>query len=432
VQTGDDFEIEYRLRHCGGDHRWTLTRALPVRDETGAIVRWMGTCTDIHDQKLTQTALELSEDALRAADRRKDEFLAMLAHELRNPLAPIRTAAALIQRTPDVPPAVQSAGAVIGWQTEHLSRLVDDLLEVSRVTRGLVELDLQGFDLRDTARAAIEQARPLIEQRRHVLAVELPDAPVQVRADRTRLVQVIANLLNNAARYSPEGRSITLRVRGDGTHATVDVIDTGAGIDTALLPHVFDLFTQGRRTLDRRQGGLGIGLALVRRIVALHGGQVEAHSGGPGSGSRFTITLPCDATGAGATPEADIAAPARPLVLALVDDNADALDTMALLLATYGHRVQAYSSAEALLADHDRGPCDAHLLDIGLPGPSGYELARELRGRPGGERAVLIALTGYGQPTDIAKAKAARFDAHLVKPVDPERLLALLARLSPA
>ncbi|HEY4582081.1 MAG TPA: PAS domain-containing protein, partial [Lysobacter sp.] len=291
VATGDDYDMQYRLRHHSGEYRWVLCRALAVRDERGAIIRWMGTCTDIHEQRVSREALERSERALREADRRKDEFLAMLAHELRNPLAPISTASQLLLLSSD-PLRVRAAGEVIGRQVRHMTELVDDLLDVSRVTRGLVQLDMETVDLKAVLTGAVEQVRPLIDARRHALRTRLPSGPLWVRGDRTRLTQIVSNLLNNAAKYTPEGGEITLEAMPDGACAVVHVHDNGQGIEPALLPQIFDLFTQAERSPDRAQGGLGIGLALVRSLVALHGGEIRADSGGRGLGATFTVTLP--------------------------------------------------------------------------------------------------------------------------------------------
>jgi PAS domain S-box-containing protein len=285
LKTGKTYEIEYRLRHHSGSYRWVLGRALPIRDDTGRIIRWMGTCTDIDNQKR-------AEDEWRRTSQRKDEFLAMLAHELRNPLAPIMTAAHLLALGYNDAQRVQKSSEVIMRQARHLTNLVDDLLDVSRVTRGLVELKRSDLDFKELLKNAIEQARPLIEQRHHQLIVELTPECLWVSGDSTRLIQVVVNLLNNAAKYTPQGGSITLTLQTEENEAHIIVTDNGSGIAPSLLPYVFDLFVQAERTPDRSQGGLGLGLTLVKRIMALHGGSVHASSEGLGRGSSFIVIIP--------------------------------------------------------------------------------------------------------------------------------------------
>ena len=285
LATGEPYEIEYRLRHHSGGYRWVLGRALPVRDAQGAIGRWMGTCTDIHEHKLT-------EDALREADQRKDEFLAMLGHELRNPLAPIRSAAALLPLAKSDPDRVEHIGRVIARQSTHMTGLIDDLLDVSRVTRGLIALVQDDVAVRLLVDEAVEQARPLIEARAHALAIVDHADGACVHGDRKRLVQVIANLLANAAKYTPPGgRSVVTRAQVDGM-VEIAVGDNGIGMAPGLVDSVFELFRQGQRTPDRAQGGLGIGLALVKKLVHLHGGRVRASSPGEGLGSEVVVALP--------------------------------------------------------------------------------------------------------------------------------------------
>ncbi len=427
LATGDTYEIQYRLRDRHGNYRWVLGRALPVRDDSGAIVRWMGTCTDIDDQKM-------AEHALRLANQRKDDFLAMLAHELRNPLAPISTAAQVLRlRQGDAAYALR-AGEIIERQVRHMTELVDDLLDVSRVTRGLVQMEREPVELRAVVDSAVEQVRPLIEARHHALAVDLPDGPVFVSGDRTRLVQAVSNLLNNAAKYTQQHGSLRVALLVQDGQAAMSVMDNGSGIPPGLLPHVFDLFTQGERTPDRAQGGLGLGLTLVKSIAGLHGGGVTADSEGQGQGSMFTITLPtivapvaeAMAVDAVSTP----AGAARPLRITVVDDNRDAGASLAAALEAQGHTVALFDDAEALLADigpaAEAANADVYILDIGLPRIDGYQLARELRQRPGSREALLIALTGYGQAHDFTLSKGAGFDHHLVKPANLEQLERIL------
>ncbi len=421
LATGQTYEIEYRLRHRSGHHRWVLGRALPVRNEAGAIVRWMGTCTDIHEQRTTQ-------EELRASSRRKDEFLAMLAHELRNPLAPISTAAHLLKKAPSHAASVERSADIISRQVRHMTDLVDDLLDVSRVTRGLVELERVPVELKAVLGNAIEQVRPLIEARGHQLTTRMASGDVYVLGDRTRLIQVMSNLLNNAAKYTPPNGALSLTLSVEA-HVEVHVADNGVGIDAQLLPHVFDLFTQGERTSDRSQGGLGLGLALVRSLVELHGGHVTVRSEGRGQGSAFTVTLARLAASAPPVPagerRSDTAQAARPLRVMVVDDNRDAAETLGMLLESLGHDVRvAYDPSQALAAVQD-GPRDVFILDIGLPGMDGYALARHLRAHPNGGAATCIALTGYGSTQDKQRGDDAGFDHYLVKPAD----LGTLARL---
>lgn len=423
LATGADYEIQYRLRHFSGEFRWVLGRALALRDDMGKVIRWMGTCTDIHAQKL-------AEDEWRQEIQRKDDFLAMLAHELRNPLAPISTAAQLLKMQGTNAKRVEQASEIITRQVKHMTTLVDDLLDVSRVTRGLVQIEQNDVDLRSIINSAIEQAQPLLELRHHELLLRLPSEQTHVRGDKTRLVQAISNLLNNAAKYTPQRGQISLILEVQQSQVRISVTDNGVGIASELLPRIFDLFTQGERTPDRAQGGLGLGLALVKSITNLHGGTVLAASGGAGKGSTFTITLPL------ITPEKARAvapfaepvprAPAN-LRLMLVDDNQDAALALGALLEAASHEVLIFEDAQAALnatATHD---IQVFILDIGLPDMDGYELARRLRANARTAGKVLIALTGYGQAHDRVLSKAAGFDYHFVKPIDTAQLSSVLA-----
>ena len=370
-------------------------------------------------------------EQLQLADRRKDEFLAMLAHELRNPLAPISTAAQLLRLSARDPSVVCQASEIISRQIAHMTDLVDDLLDVSRVTRGLIRVDRAKLDLRDAIAAAVEQVHAAVMRRSQRLEQDIADEPLCVEGDAARLVQVLTNLLTNANKYTPPGGRIVLRAWAEDGQARVSVSDTGCGIEPALLPHVFELFTQGRRTPDRSQGGLGIGLALVCSIVRLHDGQIEAYSDGPGLGSRFELRLPRVEASA---PKPDTRAPApahaRPAAgtrFLVVDDNADAARSLAQLLGTEGYAATvAFDGEEALRAWHDGPGFDVCVLDIGLPDMTGHELARRiLAAAP--RRPRLVALTGYGQPEDREESIQAGFDHHLVKPVNICALLGLVA-----
>ncbi len=370
---------------------------------------------------------------IRQADRRKDEFLAMLAHELRNPLSPISAAAFLLGIAAADPAKVRAASAIITRQVGQMTHLINDLLDVARVTRGLIVLEHVPLDLRDIVTEALEQTAPLVKSRHHRLDVRLPATPAPVTGDLHRLIQVVSNLLSNAAKYTPEGGTIDVVLAVQGEHVVLRVADNGIGIAAGMIDHVFELFSQAERTPDRSQGGLGLGLALVQSLAESHGGSITASSPGAGRGSVFTLTLPCRETpvpcqagqeeNAPRTPAANVA----PLRMLVVDDNVDAADALDLVLSTAGHAVTvAHSPAEALAA-HAR--YDACLLDIGLPGIDGYELARQLRRRPELAGSCFIAVTGYGMAGDRQRSLAAGFDAHLVKPVDVAELDALLARL---
>ncbi|GHA73940.1 GAF domain-containing protein [Cognatilysobacter bugurensis] len=368
-------------------------------------------------------------DRLREQDRRKDEFLATLAHELRNPLAPIRTGLQVLRMTRDTEQAA-STRAMMERQLAHLVRLVDDLLDVSRITVGKVTLDRQRIDLREAIDSAVEATRPLVDSQAQTLTVRMPEAPITLDADLTRLSQVVANLLHNSAKYTPAGGNIELDVAAAADAVAITVRDDGAGIPADMLRRVFDAFTQVDRTLDRAQGGLGIGLTLVRRLVELHGGRVEARSAGLGRGSAFTITLPrplADGVSVPAVPTTPLQPASSCLRLLVVDDNVDAAMSLGMLLELGGHEVRiAHSGPDAIDAAAS-GDCDVVFLDIGLPGFDGYEVARRLRAKAG-PAPVLVAVTGWGNEEDRRLAQDAGFDHHLVKPVDPAVLLPLLDR----
>ena len=427
LATGEVYEIQYRLRHHSGQYRWALGRALPVRNAADEIIRWMGTCTDIHDQKE-------AEDALKRESERKDEFLAMLAHELRNPLAPISTAAQMLTITGVSEQRIRQAGDIITRQVRHMTSLVDDLLDLSRITRGLVQIAQEDLDLKLVLNNAVEQALPLIEGRRHALSIYMSPSPAFVKGDKNRLVQVVANMLNNAAKYTPQNGAIELVLDVEDKHARIQVKDNGSGIPAALLPFIFDLFTQGERTPDRTQGGLGLGLSLVKNITALHGGQVKAQSNGVGCGSVFTVMLPLaeGVADVSQTPlqEGAFLMPVIPLSLMIVDDNVDAARSLADLLELDDHRVQVMEDAMSALAAPGKNSVHVFILDIGLPGMNGYELARRLRADPATSEAILIALTGYGQSHDRVLTKNAGFDHHFVKPLDLNLLAGVLQQVS--
>ncbi len=386
-----------------------------------------------HAETERQSLLEGEQKARVMAEQQnsaKDQFLAMLGHELRNPLAPISTAAQLLKlKSPDAT-RVRYASDVISRQVDHMNSLLGDLLDVSRVTRGLVSLNTEPVDLKTVLERALEQSAALVAQKRHRLTLEMSDEPVCVRGDKTRLIQIFANLVNNAAKYTRPGGRIVVEVAvGDG-ELSVAVEDNGEGFSEELLPRIFDLFSQGERTPDRSQGGLGLGLALVQSLVRLHGGSVRAFSGGVDQGSRFVVTLPYTAQApARARTQPDHVATTR-LAIMLVDDNLDGAISLSLFLDEVGgHRVSTYYDAGTALACAAQEAPDVFILDIGLPDISGYELARRLREMPECADAVFIALTGYGQPKDKRMAFDAGFDHHVSKPADPQAILGLLEQV---
>ena len=354
----------------------------------------------------------------------------MLAHELRNPLAPISAAAGLLQIARLDEARVRQTSEIIARQVKHMTNLVDDLLDVSRVTRGLVTLKPEALDVKRIVSDAVEQACPLIESRRHHLAVHLPPESAYFSGDAKRLVQVVTNLLNNAAKYTPEGGTIALRVDVQSEQVTITVKDNGLGMAPDFLSGVFDMFSQAQRTADRAQGGLGIGLALVKSLVELHRGTVAAESKGLGQGSEFTVYLPRLAVSESKQPLPDNSqrnTVSGGLRLMVVDDNADAASMLAMFLETAGHKVVVEHDSRRAL-ERARSECpEVFLLDIGLPDMDGNELATCLRGLPETANAILVAITGYGQEADHKRSAEAGFDYHLVKPVDMKKLAAILS-----
>jgi PAS domain S-box-containing protein len=401
-----------------------LITGTAVRDGHGGIVGSVVAQMDISDRIK-------AEDALRQADRRKDEFLAMLAHELRNPLAPIAAAADLLSLGRSDEARIRQTSGIITRQVRHMTGLVDDLLDVSRVTRGLVKLDKTILDAKRILSDAVEQVRPLIEMRRHRLAVHTPPEAAFVHGDVKRLVQVIANLLNNAAKYTPEGGDIVLRMEVDGHHVKIAVADNGIGVAPELLPTVFDLFTQADRASDRSQGGLGIGLALVKSLVELHGGHVTVNSDGIGKGSQFAVFLP-HLEARVALPHAEretatLSGAGNALKVMVVDDNADAAQMLGMFIEELGHRVVIEHHPRRAIERARVDVPDVCLLDIGLPDMDGNELARQLRHQPETAKSILIAVTGYGQEQDRDAALGAGFHYHFAKPIDSAKLAGLLS-----
>ena len=427
-ETSQPHLIEIETFGAARERRIVVCSAAPVRGPDGAIDAAVVVLLDMTERLR-------AEAALREADRRKDEFLAMLAHELRNPLAPIMAAAELLAQGHAAPETVRQASGVIARQARHLTGLVDDLLDVSRVTRGLVMVDRGRVELGAVLAEALEQVQPLVASRRHRLEVDAEGTPLVVTGDAKRLVQVVANLLNNAAKYTPPGGQIRVEARAEDGEACIVVSDNGIGMSRQLIGRAFELFAQAERDADRAQGGLGIGLAVVQRLVELHGGRVEAHSAGPGQGSSFVVRLPLvrarvDAVRAPAA-EPGVAS-GQPLCVTVVDDNLDAAQMLSMLVRHFGHMVRVAHTAEGLVEAEREAPSDVYLLDIGLPGTDGYELARRLRRDARTAGAALVAVTGYGGEEARRLAAEAGFDHHVVKPVKGGELRLLLRDLARA
>ncbi|MES2960156.1 MAG: ATP-binding protein [Pseudomonadota bacterium] len=426
------FELEHRVLREDGSVGWVFSRAIPVFDTEGRTVEWFGAASDVTRRKQVEQELQASEERLRDADQRKDEFLATLAHELRNPLAPIRNAAHLLAMAAQegVVPRVRE---VLDRQVGHMVRLVDDLLEVSRISRGQIELKRETLDIAQVVDAAVEASRPGIEQAGHRLTVTPAETPQWVHGDPVRLTQVLVNLLNNAARYTDEGGAVRVAVQRDGDAVLVQVSDNGIGIAADQLPRIFEMFTQADRSQKRAQGGLGIGLALSQRLLLMHGATLRAESAGPGQGSRFTMSVPLANPPPSTAAVVAAAAPARqrpPLRqrVLVVDDNRDAAESTGLLIEMMGADVRTANGGErAIELVRDWQP-DIALLDIGMPTMDGHELARRIRAGSGWKQPVLVALTGWGTQRDRALTQSAGFDHHLVKPVDGHTLESLLAR----
>lgn len=402
-----------------------------LRDIDGKATGCLYVIRDITERVIADRALARTAAALQDADRRKDEFLATLAHELRNPLAPIRNALHIMELSPDAE-VKESARSIIERQLAQLVHLVDDLLDVSRISQGKVELRIELTDVVAAVQDALETSQPVIEAGKHELTLVMPPPrTLFVEADSTRLCQIVANLLNNAAKYTPDGGRIIVTVARQDSTVTVTVEDSGVGIPVALLPRVFDMFAQVDRSMERSQGGLGIGLALVRQLVEMHGGTVEADSQGPGAGSKFTVRLPASNAQPAAEPGIAAhklhAAGAQGVRVLVVDDNVDGADTMAQFLGILGYETMtAHDGLTAVSAAASFRP-DVVVLDIGLPHLDGHEVARRIRQTPAGREMLLVAVSGWGQAEDRQKSKDAGFDRHFVKPVELETLMDVMA-----
>jgi PAS domain S-box-containing protein len=409
-RTGEPFEGEVRYRRADGEYRWHAFRALPVRASAGAIEQWIGCAVDIHDARQAQ-------DSLREADRRKDEFLATLAHELRNPLAPIRNALQILDRADRDEATAQAARAMMQRQLAHMVRLIDDLLDVSRITRGRLTLRREPVELAKLVEQALETSRPHILQQ---LTITLPSEPVHLDADPVRIAQVLSNLLNNAAKYTPKSGRISLAATLEGEQAVIRVRDDGVGIAAHDLPRLFRMFSQGPAAPERASGGLGIGLALARALVELHGGTIDAYSDGAGKGAEFVVRLPALALPrpADSVPRAVPAYSGALRRVLVVDDVADSAASLAALLRLDGNEVATAADGLQALAEAEQFKPDLILLDLGMPNLDGLETCRLIRQKPWGKGIVIVAVTGWGSDLDRSRTHAAGFDHHLVKPVN--------------
>jgi PAS domain S-box-containing protein len=409
----------WRVRK-NGERFWARAVLSALYDGSGRLRGFAKVTQDLTDRRHLQD--------LEKATKNVNEFIATLAHELRNPLAPIRTAVQVMAKAPANDPAQETMRQTIERQSAQLARIVNDMIDISRITRGAIAIEHAPVDVVDVARRAAEAAAPLMDGAGHKLHLQLPDEPLWVNGDLHRLTQLATNLLNNAARYTPQGGEILLAVRAAGSQVRLQVRDNGRGIEPELLERIFDMFVQGRPPLQRVAGGLGIGLALSRKIAELHGGSLDARSDGPGKGSEFTLRLPA-ATLAARRSEQDAGisfASGGTRRILVVDDNVDAARSLEMLLRSLGHEtLVVHDGADALRAAPEYRPSIV-LLDIGMPGLDGYEVARRLRAMEGGESLRIVAVTGWGQDSDREKSREAGFDLHLVKPVEPRELVRVL------
>ena len=430
IESRGRFEAEHRMRRVDGRYHWFKSVGVMRYKADGTLLHCVGCSFDIHAIKEYVGELDLAEQALRDADRRKDEFLAMLSHELRNPLNPIRNAAAILQFGAE-PSEVSWAAEVIERQSQQLSRLLEDLMDAARITQGKLEVRRQKVSVRQIVDAAMETTRALFRTNRQDLEIDVPAGDIYLDADPARMAQVLGNILNNAAKYTPAGGRVRLSARSQSGRVTISVKDSGSGIAPADLPHVFDLFMQSKTHTAHAAGGLGIGLALVRVLVQMHGGTVEARSDGPGKGSEFIITMPEMVETRPATTDRgpmQLSVSGRRLRVLVADDVQDSVDTLARLLRALKHEVHvAHDGSEALELARRIQP-DAAVLDIGMPGLTGYEVATRIRRQDWGKKITLIALTGWGQNSDLARSQQAGFDHHMTKPADAVLLAHYLAQ----
>jgi len=418
---------QIRLRNSHGDYIWFFLHADWYRDLDSEPWQLAGVNVDIDTVKRAEEQARQAVQKLREADARKDEFLAMLAHELRNPLAPIVTSAQVLDKVAPGDARIAWVREVIERQVTHLAGLVDDLLDVSRITQGKITLHREAVELGKVLEHSLEIVKPLIDSKRHTLSVHVPETPIWVFGDFSRLSQIFSNVLHNAAKYTTDGGSIDLDVVDDRGSVAVRVRDNGIGIEPQFLPHVFEVFTQGYRGLDRSQGGLGVGLAVVRRLIELHQGEVNIMSDGPGLGTEVVIRLPCISE---VVQHAGREAPRLPSRggkrILVVDDNADAAESIAVLMQIDGHEVKTVTDAMQALACLDTFAPQVAIIDIGLPGMNGYELAAGIRANRSLPKPLLIALTGYGQAEDFDRSRDAGFDHHFVKPAEMQAIQAVI------
>jgi signal transduction histidine kinase len=433
IATKSIFELEHCVLRPNGELGWVRTCAVPLLDADGTVMEWFGAASDITERKRGEEERLQLVARLQQEDQRKDEFLATLAHELRNPLAPIRTGLQIMRLAPDDAAANARIRAMMERQLEQMVHLIDDLLDLSRISCGKIDLRKERIDLATAIQQAIEASRPLIAQADHELLINFLPGPIHVDADPTRLAQVFANLLNNAAKFTDRGGQIRLNMQRLGAEAVVSIQDNGIGIPIGMLPHVFEMFTQVDSNLERSHGGLGIGLSIVKRLVEMHGGSVEARSNGQGRGSEFVVRLPValSVTGDEPTNQRDPVYPTTRHRILVVDDNVDAADLLSQLLEVLGNEVITFYDAESGIRAARKFRPGILLCDIGMPKMNGYDLARSIRAEAWGKNTVLVALTGYGQMDDLQRSADAGFDHHFVKPLGVDDLMALLAGLQP-
>ncbi len=426
-ETGQDWEDTFPLRGRDGRYRWFLSRAIAIRDQHGRILRWFGTNTDVTEirdlqEELRQVAVSLSE-----ANRRKNEFLALLAHELRNPLAPIRSAIELLRLIGNSDEQTLTTTLdIMGRQVNQMVSLIDDLLDVNRISRGTIELRRQNLDVATVVQQALDATRAQMNERGHRVSALLPEESLEVHADPTRLAQIIGNLLNNACKFTPVGGAIAVHVEAESRQAVIRVADNGIGLTAEETQRIFELFSQADRSRSQSQGGLGIGLSLVRSLVELHGGSISVTSAGPGAGAEFIVRLPL-AESRSITASPPVAHPVdfQNQRILIVDDNRDAAVSLQRLLQELGAVTDVvHTGFEALSAIHNFAPACV-LLDLGLPGLNGFEVCREIRTYPASRHILIVAASGWGQPEDRERTRDAGFDAHLVKPIGPQALTAI-------
>lgn len=432
IDTGEPFQLQHRFRRADGEYRWHLSRALPMRNDEGEIIKWIGANSEIDEVKNLQDELRAVAANLSESNRRKTEFLATLSHELRNPLAPIRTGLELLKMVSDDPPRIEETRSMMERQTKQLVRLIDDLLDISRVTQDKLELRTSTVELADVVRSGVEASQPLIQELHRKLTVSLPDEPIHLEADPSRLAQVVSNLLNNAAKYTSEEGQIWLTAAQEGDEAVIKVRDNGLGIPEEMQSLIFEMFSQIDRPSEPGLKGLGIGLTLVKQLVDMHGGEIEVHSDGPGKGSEFVVRL--------RILEADVSrrqtetaaseTPSKGLRILVVDDNKAAADMLATVTEMLGNDVRtAYDGQQATEIAAEFRPA-VILMDLGMPKMDGCEAARHIRAQHWGENTVLVALTGWGQEEDRQRTTEAGFNHHLVKPAEPAILKEIFAEVA--